>query len=159
MGTCAFLQQGEARVLLVVLVQCALKRAEGGEAGKKHYLQKMENGFIAEYFHQLMLSHLLQVRDVYSIVAPMFGRRINFMYCALSMLRVVFNLPCCFLSFLSHRIVVKPCRALGVVPVTGCPLFFFPGLFMYCRGYFLSHTRIISHRYIATSHRDIIVCR
>lgn len=124
MGTCAFLQQG-ARVLLVVLVQCALKRAEGGEAGKKHYLQKMENGFIAEYFHQLMLSHLLQVRDVYSIVAPMFGRRINFMYCALSMLRVVFNLPCCFLSFLSHRIVVKPCRALGVVPVTGCPLFFF----------------------------------
>lgn len=53
MGTCAFLQQGEARVLLVVLVQCALKRAEGGEAGKKHYLQKMENGIYCRVFSSI----------------------------------------------------------------------------------------------------------
>lgn len=57
------------------------------------------------------------LRDILVCTEVCLGRRINFMYCALSMLRVVFNLPCCLLSFFLHRSFGLPvkCKAEQLV--------------------------------------------
>lgn len=52
-----FSSAGQPRVACRTM--CLLKRAEGGERGRKEALLEknwgMDNGFIAEYVHQLML--------------------------------------------------------------------------------------------------------